>query len=89
MSPILKSVNPQIYNTHTAPNITEQNNPPVVMAATHPCNFIGKTFPEVIIPDHNLQQKFKAQAGFMVISVVLCPSLYLYRYEVSRDDLME
>ena len=31
----------------------------VVMAATHPCNFIGKTFPEVIIPDHNLQQKFR------------------------------
>ena len=87
--PISYYVNPQTDNNLTAPNLPEHNNPPVVMAAPHPCTLIGKKFPEVIIPDHNSQPKLKSETGFLRKSVVFFPILYLYRDKVSRDDLME
>ena len=59
------------------------------MANPHTCALRVKKFPEVIIPDHNVQPKFKAQAGSVRNSVLLCPRLYLYHNEVRRDDLME
>ena len=59
------------------------------MATPHPRTLREKNFPEVIIPDHNVQPKLKAQTGFVRNIVVLCPSLYIYHDEVSRDDLME
>ena len=89
LTPISESVNPQTENTLTAPNLPEQNNPPVVVATKYPRILRGKNLPEVIIPDHNFQHKLKAQVGFVRKSVLLCPSLYLYHDEVRRDGLME
>ena len=45
--------------------------------------------PEVIITDHNVQPKLKAQTGFVIKSVVLYPILYIYHDEVRKYDLME
>ena len=59
------------------------------MATPHPSTLRVNNFPELIIPDHNVQPKLKAQAGFVRNSLVLCPSLYLYHDEVRRYDLME
>ena len=59
------------------------------MATTHPINLKGKNFPELIIPDHKVKPKLKAQTYFVIKSVVLCPSLYIYHDEVRIDDLME
>ena len=59
------------------------------MATTHPYTLIVKQFPELIIPGRNVQPKLKSQAGFLINSVALSPSLYLYHDEVSIDDLME
>ena len=89
LSLISYSENTQTYNTLTSPKLPEHNNPPVVMADTHPVTLRGNNFPEAIITDHNVQPKFKAQAGFMRNSVVLCPSLYIYHDEVSWDDPIE
>ena len=80
---------PQTYNTLTTPNLTENNNPPVVMATPHTRTSRGNNLTEVIIPDQNVQPKLKAQAGFVRKSVVLCPRLYLYHDEVRRYELME
>ena len=81
--------NPQTYNTLTTPNLTENNNLPVVMATPHPQNLRVKKLSEVIITDNNAQPKLKTQTGFAINSVVLCPSLYLYNGGLRRDDLME
>ena len=89
MSPISESLNHQTENTLTAPNIPEHNDPPIVMASTHPRNLIGNKCPEVVITDHNVQPKLKSQAGFVRNSVLLCPRIYLNHNEVKRDDLME
>ena len=59
------------------------------MATTNPCTLRGNNIPEVIITDHNVQPKLKAQAGFVGKSVVLCPSLYVYHNKLRRHDLME
>ena len=88
-SPILESVNNQTENILTEPNISEHNNPTVVMATPHPQNLRVKKLSEVIITDNNAQPKLKTQTGFAINSVVLCPSLYLYHGGLRRDDLME
>ena len=59
------------------------------MATPHPHNLRGNKFPKVIIPDHNVQNKLKSQAGFVRKGVVFFPNLYLYHDEVGRDELME
>ena len=59
------------------------------MDTPHPIALILKNFPEVIIPDHNIQAKLKAQASFVRKNGVLCYSLYLYLDEVRSDDLMK
>ena len=59
------------------------------MDAPHPFNLIVKKLPEVTIPGHNLQPKLKTQAGFVINSVTLCPSIYLYHDKVRIDYLME
>ena len=59
------------------------------MANSHPRTLIGNKFSELIIPDHNVKPKWKAQAGFVRKSAVLCPIIYLYHGEVSRYYLME
>ena len=87
--PVLESVSTQKYNTLTAPNIPEHDNPPVAVSTPHPRTLREKNFPEVIIPDHNFQPKLKAHAGFVRNIVVLCPSLYIYHDEVRRYDLIE
>ena len=59
------------------------------MATPHLCTLRGNNFTGVIITYHNVQQKLKAQAGFVGKSVVFCPSLYIYHNKLRRDDLME
>ena len=59
------------------------------MATPYNCTFRGNNLLEVIIPDHNVQPKLKAQTGFVRNIVVLCPSFYLYHDKERRDDLME
>ena len=59
------------------------------MVTPHPSSLIQKNFPEVIIPDRNVQPKLKAQANFVIKIWVLCYSLYLYCDEVMSDDLMK
>ena len=59
------------------------------MDTPYPCTLIGNQFPEVIIPDNNFKPKLKAQAGFVINIVVLCPSLYPYHDEVMIDEMME
>ena len=88
VSHLIKCKSPNI-NTLTSPNLSEHNNTPVVMANTHPNTLRVNQLPEVIIPDHNVQTKLNTQAGFLINILVLCPILYIYHDEVSRDDLME
>ena len=59
------------------------------MDTPYPSALIQNNLPDVIIPDHNVQPKFKAQASFVIKSEVLCYSLYLYHDEVRSDDLMK
>ena len=59
------------------------------MATSHPRTLSGNNFPEVINPDHNVQPKLKAHAGFSRKSVLLSPVLNMYHDEVRRDNLME
>ena len=48
------------------------------MDTPHPRTFIRKNFPGVIITDHNVQPKLKAQEGFVRNSVLLFTILYIY-----------
>ena len=89
LSPISESVNTQTYNTIIEPYLSEQNYTPVVMDTTNSINLIGKNFPYVIIPDHKIQPKLKAQTGSVRNSVVLCPILYIYHDEVRKYDLIQ
>ena len=59
------------------------------MSTSHPCNLRVNKISGVIVPDHNVQTKFKAQAGFLKNSMILYPSTYIYHDEVRRDELME
>ena len=76
-------------NTLTAPNLTEQNKYPVVMATPHPRTVYVNDPPWLIFIYHNVQPKLKAQKGLVRNSVVFCISLYIYHYEVSRNELIE
>ena len=59
------------------------------MDTPNPHTLILKQFPEVNISHHNVQTKFKAQAGFVRNIVELCPSQYIYHDKVMRDEPME
>ena len=58
------------------------------MTNPHPCTSRGNQLLDVIILDHNVRPKVKAQAGTVINSVALCPNLYIYDDEVRRYDLI-
>ena len=55
----------------------------------HPSNLRVNQLPEVIITDHNITPKFKAQSNFVRNIVVFCINLYPYHGEVNIDELIE